>query len=291
MGLKEVLSRMKIVEIEPDVTVPDPVLEKAGGPAPRFSFDAPTSPTTSPGSPTSPVSPKGPKAASAGPANDIRDLLASMPPAKEIDVKALPVEPAEGGGGIPDFAAIFKSAGISDPPHGYSAYKVLEILSSPEFANLDSKAKAGALSGFLKMNPSGPVPITDVVQDAVRRDQALDKFEDFLRTKMKARTDQIEKENRDLQAEIDALALRNREKMDANRKALAEEEGRFARWQVIKRIEERKLFDAVAPFVETNPITTGSSGSGSSAAGETKPAAAAPSVPAAPPAPDSESPA
>jgi len=270
MGLKEVLSRMKIVEIEPDSTVADPLSAPAGAPAPRFSFDA----AASPASPMSPTSPKGAKAVSPGPPADIRDLLGSMPPPKEIDEKALPAEPADGGGGIPDFAAIFKSAGISDPPHGYSAYKVLEILSSPEFANLDSKAKAAALSGFLKMNPSGPVPITDVVQDAVRRDQALDKFEDFLRTKLKSRTEQIEKENRDLQAEIDALAMRNREKMEANRKTLAEEEGRFARWQVIKRIEERKLFDAVAPFVETNPITTGSSGSAGSEA------KAAPSVPA-----------
>jgi len=269
MGLKEVLSRMKIVEIEPDATVADPLPAPAGAPAPRFSFDA--------GAP--------PKTVSPGPPADIRDLLGSMPPPKEIDEKALPVEPAEGGGGIPDFAAIFKSAGISDPPHGYSAYKVLEILSSPEFANLDSKAKAAALSGFLKMNPSGPVPITDVVQDAVRRDQALDKFEDFLRTKMKGRTEQIEKENRDLQAEIDALAMRNREKMETNRKALAEEEGRFARWQVIKRIEERKLFDAVAPFVETNPITTGSSGSPGSSG------TAAPAAPSVPAAPDKESPA
>jgi len=270
MGLKEVLSRMKIVEIEPDSTVADPLSAPAGAPAPRFSFDA----AASPASPMSPTSPKGAKAVSPGPPADIRDLLGSMPPPKEIDEKALPAEPADGSGGIPDFAAIFKSAGISDPPHGYSAYKVLEILSSPEFANLDSKAKAAALSGFLKMNPSGPVPITDVVQDAVRRDQALDKFEDFLRTKLKSRTEQIEKENRDLQAEIDALAMRNREKMEANRKTLAEEEGRFARWQVIKRIEERKLFDAVAPFVETNPITTGSSGSAGSEA------KAAPSVPA-----------
>ena len=31
------------------------------------------------------------------------------------------------------------------------------------------RAKAAALTGFLNMNPSGPVPITDVVQDAVRR--------------------------------------------------------------------------------------------------------------------------
>ena len=282
MGLKEVLSKMKIVEIEPDPTVADPPAEASGGPAPRFSFDAPASskaPAPASGLPKMAPPP-------AGPPKDIRDLLGSLPPPKEIDEKALPkVETPDGGTGIPDFAAIFKSAGISDPPHGYSAYKVLEILSSPEFANLDSKAKAAALSGFLKMNPSGPVPITDVVQDAVRRDQALDKFEDFLRGKLKARTEQIEKENRDLQAEIDALAMRNREKMEGNRKALEEEEGRFARWQVIKRIEERKLFDAVAPFVETNPITTGSSAASAASGSEAKATPAAPSAAPAPSAP------
>jgi len=277
MGLKEVLSKMKIVEIEPDLTVADPLSDTPVAPVPRPGSAAAGFPAA--GSPA--VRPSGPP-------NDIRDLLAGLPPPKEIDEKALPVKAAAGGAEIPDFAAVFKAAGITDPPHGYSAYKVLEILSSPEFANLDSKAKAAALSGFLKMNPTGPVPITDVVQDAVRRDQALDKFEDFLRGKLKARTEQIEKENRDLQAEIDALALRNREKMETNRKALAAEEERFARWQVTKRIEERKLFDAVAPFVETNPITTGSSGS----TGEPKAASASKApVSSRPDRPEPESPA
>jgi len=279
MGLKEVLSKMKIVEIEPDLTVADPLSPTPVAPSPRPGSAAGTPPT---GSPAARLS---------GPPNDIRDLLAGLPPPKEIDEKALPVKAAAGGAEIPDFAAVFKAAGITDPPHGYSAYKVLEILSSPEFANLDSKAKAAALSGFLKMNPTGPVPITDVVQDAVRRDQALDKFEDFLRGKLKARTEQIEKENRDLQAEIDALALRNREKMETNRKALAAEEERFARWQVTKRIEERKLFDAVAPFVETNPITTGSAGS-SGSTGEPKAASASKApVSSRPDRPEPESPA
>ena len=254
MGLKEVLSKMKLVEAEDGAS----------------EFEAPVETPPATRLPAGPASLKGAP-------NDIRDLLGTMPPAREIDVKALPPETAHGGE-IPDFPSVFKAAGITDPAHGYSAYKVLEILSSPEFANLDSKAKAAALSGFLKMNPTGPVPITDVVQDAVRRDQALDKFEDFLRAKLKARTDQIEKENRDLQAEIDALALKNRDKMDANRKALSSEEERFARWQVIKRIEERKLFDAVAPFVETNPISTGTAGSAASPA----PAAAAKPAPGGP---------
>lgn len=250
MGLKEVLSKMKIVEMadEPPPSVLDvPARPAAGGTAPG--------PGKMPGQPT-----------------DIRDLLGTIPPPREIDEKVLVREQEKalekagaagagegsgGGGDIPDFDAVYRAAGITDPPHGYTAYKVLEILNSSDLANLDSRAKAAALAGFLKMNPAGPVPITDVVQDAVRRDQALDKFEEFLRGKLRTRTDQIEEENRRLQAEIDELARRNREKMDANRKELGSEEERFARWQVTKRIEERKLFDAVAPFVEANPISTG----------------------------------
>ncbi|MFP5288361.1 MAG: bZIP transcription factor [Thermoanaerobaculia bacterium] len=241
MGLKEVLSKMKIVEITPE--------------------EAPFSSSPSRGaSPPPPL----------GQPTDIRELLGTLQPPPEIDEKALaaaskPAEAApegEAGPGeiagmdIPDFAAVYRAAGIQDPPHGYTANKVLEILSSPDLANLDSRAKAAALAGFLRMNPTGPVPITDVVQDAVRRDQALDRFEDFLRTKLKARTEEMEKENARLQAEIDELVRKNREAMDKNRRALEQEEARFSQWQLTKKAEERRLFEAVSPFVETNPITT-----------------------------------
>jgi hypothetical protein len=256
MGLKEVLSKMKIVEIEPD--------DMPG-------LRMPPSPSApAPGMPTIPGPPP------AGQPTDIRDLLGTLQPPPEIDEKALAAAAPESGGedgedgdggGIPDFAAIYKAARIQDPAHGYTAHKVLEILSSPHLANLDSKAKAAALAGFLQMNPSGPVPISDVVQDAVRRDQALDKFEDFLRTKLKARTEQMEKENARLQAEIDDLVRRNREKMDANRHNLEKEEARLAQWQLSKKTEERRLFDAVSPFVEANPITTGEAASASPSPG------------------------
>jgi hypothetical protein len=234
MGLKEVLSKMKIVEIDPEEAA-------AAAPLAAPSMPGPKTPPPPPGMPA-----------------DIRDLLGTIPEPPAIDEKKLPPPSTdEGGGDIPDFPAIYKAAGVVDPPHGYSAYKVLEIFASPGFAALDTRAKAAALTGFLNMNPSGPVPITDVVQDAVRRDQALDKFEDFLRNKLGARGEQIDKENAQLQAEIDEVTRRNREKMEANRAALEAEQARFTRWQTTKRAEERKLFDAVNPFVEHNPISTG----------------------------------
>lgn len=261
MGLREVLSKMKIVEITPEEMASSPSSSSREGSAP-----APL------GQPT-----------------DIRELLGTLEPPPEIDEKAFAASASGGGPGgpgspgspgeiagmdIPEFAMIYKAAGIQDPAHGYTAHKVLEILSSSDLANLDSRAKAAALAGFLRMNPTGPVPITDVVQDAVRRDQALDRFEDFLRTKLKARTEEKEKENARLQAEIDELVRRNREAMEANRRALEDEEARLAQWQLTKKAEERRLFEAVSPFVETNPITTGEAAS-SSKPGPPAPAPAA----------------
>ncbi len=227
MGLKEVLSKMKLVELSPEETASAVPL----------------------------VTPKPPVP---GPPTDIRDLLGTLPEAPPIDEKVLAAETGhdEGSEEIPDFPAIYRAAGVSDPAHGYSAHKVLEIFASPGFAALDTRAKAAALTGFLNMNPTGPVPITDVVQDALRRDQALDRFEEFLRRKLEERTGQIEKDNAQLQAEIDEITRRNREKMEANRIAVETDQARLTRWLIVKRAEERKLFDAVNPFVEQNPIST-----------------------------------
>ncbi len=230
MGLREVLSKMKIVELDPDEVA-------AAAPPPSRT----------------------PPAKPAAGTVDINELLGTLPEAPAIDESKLAAAvPAGGGDGgdIPDFPAIYKAAGVTDPPHGYSAYKVLEIFSSPGFATLDLRAKAAALTGFLNMSPSGPVPVTDIVQDAVRRDQALDKFEEFLRGKQASRAQQVDKDNAQLQAEIDEVTRRNRERMEANRAALDGEQTRFSRWLTLKRTEERKLFDAVNPFVEKNPIST-----------------------------------
>jgi hypothetical protein len=219
MGLKDVLEKMRLIEVE----------RAAAGAAPPPSS-----------------------------ADVLREALEDLPAPRPIDERALEAEEAGGAGGeVPDFPAIYRAAGVSDPAHGFSAYKVLEILSAPDFAGLDAKAKAAALAGFLKMNPAGPVALRDVIQDAVRRDQALDRFEEFLRTKLRAAEERAARENLRLQAEIDALLAKNRERMEANRRGLEEELRRFQEWQTRKRAEEQKLQQAVAPFVEPNPISVG----------------------------------
>lgn len=247
MGLRDVLSKMKLVEIEArpgDAGEPAVAATPSGRPQPPSVEDILAS------------IPKTP------PRMDER-VLASAPapaqaqgPAQSGGAAGPAGEGTTGGVEIPDFETIYRSAGITDPAHGYSASKVQEILSSPEFAPLENKAKAAALAGFLKMNPSGPVPLADVIQDAVRRDQALDKFEEILRANIDRRAGQIEQDNARLQAEIDELTRRNRELMEANRRTLEAEQEKLSVWKTRKKIEEHRLFEAIAPFVEENPITT-----------------------------------
>ena len=276
MGLKEVLSKLKLVEMtEPGETAP----ASSGAPAPARS-----------------------PAGGQGDSRELEELLRNLPPPKPIDEAALAKRrragapapegsAAERSGGaataaersgrtaaaaehlsaaaaaaappdddleLPDFPSVYRAAGIGEPPHGFTAFKVLEMLHSPGLAELAPQAKASALAGFLRMNPGGPVAIAEIIQDAVRRDQALDRFEQFLQTKVAERQAAAEHANALLQSEIDSLTERHRATMAANVRAVTELTARLAEWSAGKRVEERKLQSAVAPFVEGNPISTDS---------------------------------
>jgi len=232
MGLKGILEKMKLVESD------EPALESSVA-----AIRAVPS-STAPRKPGVPAAP-------AAPPPSMKEIIHKVPAAR-LDEQSL-----SGGDEIPDFPSIYKASGIKDPAHGFTAHKVLEILNSPDLAALDTRAKAAALSGFLRMSPTGPVPIRDVIEDALARDTALDGFEGFLRMKLEARNADREKENAALQAGIDELARKNREKIQANLEAIAKEQERFASWQGRKRIEEQQLLDAIGPFVEQNPISVG----------------------------------
>ncbi len=254
MGLKEVLSKLKLVEVsEPASAGREAFSSTTLGRAPAGGKDSP----------------------------ELEELLRSLPPAKPIDESLLgkrrrggsapsaavsagsavagagaPAAVADDDLELPDFPAVYTAAGIGEPPHGFTAFKVLEMLQSPGLAELPPQAKASALAGFLKMNPGGPVAIGEIIQDAVRRDQALDRFEQFLQSKLAERQAAAERANAALQAEIDALSERHRAAMTANTRAVAELTARLTEWSAGKRVEERKLQSAVAPFVDGNPIST-----------------------------------
>jgi hypothetical protein len=154
------------------------------------------------------------------------------------------------------FDEIYQAAEIPVPPHGYSIVKVAEMMKSEHIRSMPTDVKRSSV--LVALDAAG-VDIKEVIQDAVRRDRALDTFE---RVQEKAVIDleaKRSRENAQIQAEIDKFVSEQRARIQANNDEVTREKERFFGWRLKKQEEEKRIFEAVAPFVSENPISTSSS--------------------------------
>jgi hypothetical protein len=159
--------------------------------------------------------------------------------------------PVSAAGG---FDEIYRAAEINPPAHGYSIMKIAEMLQSERIRTLPAEVKRNSI--LLALDASG-VKIEEVIEDAVKRDRALDGFE---RVQQKALNDleaRKESENQQIQAELDRLIQEHNARIQANKDEVAKEKERFYGWRLQKQQEEQKIADSVSYFVTENPITTG----------------------------------
>jgi len=103
---------------------------------------------------------------------------------------------------VADFSAVFAEAGIELPLHGYGIDKVAEMLDSKRLASLGREVKATAVMAALE---AAGVPLRDVIQDAVKRDKALDAFEAAKGREIQELHARTEVRLEEIKAEIDAF--------------------------------------------------------------------------------------
>ncbi len=154
------------------------------------------------------------------------------------------------------FAEIYNAAEIQAPAHGFTIAKVAEMLRSEHIRNLPREVKRSSV--LVGLEAAG-ASIQEVIEDAVKRDRALDTFESVQQQaveKLEARKTQ---ENQQIQAEMDRIVAEHRARMQSNADEVAKEKERFFAWRLKKQEEEQKIADAVSYFVVENPITTGAS--------------------------------
>jgi hypothetical protein len=154
------------------------------------------------------------------------------------------------------FDEIYKAAEIPAAPQGYSILKVAEMLQSEHIRSMPADVRRSSV--LVALDAAG-VDIKDVIQDAVRRDRALDTYERVQERAVNQMEAQKTQENTQIQADIDKYVAEQRAKIQANNDAVTKEKERFFGWRLKKQQEEKKISDAVAPFVTENPITTGAS--------------------------------
>jgi hypothetical protein len=186
-----------------------------------------------------------PASVSKSAAQSVAEIAASIEPAPQFTT---PVSDPT------SFEQIYKAAEIPAPPKGYSISKVSQMLESEHIRSLPSDVKKSSI--LVALDAAG-VDVKDVIQDAVRRDRALDTYERVQQRAVEELESRKAKENADIQAQIDKYVTEQRAKIQSNNDATSREKERFSGWRLKKQQEEKKIAEAVGYFVAENPITTG----------------------------------
>jgi hypothetical protein len=151
------------------------------------------------------------------------------------------------------FSEIYQQAEIPTPTHGYTIMKILEMLQSEHIRSLPAEVKKSSV--LLALEAAG-VSLKDVIEDAVRRDRALDTYERVMQKSVEELEQQKTEENHGLEQEMEKMVAEYRGKIQANNEALRRRKEDFFGWRLQKQQEEKRIADAVGYFVTENPITT-----------------------------------
>jgi hypothetical protein len=178
-----------------------------------------------------------------------------IPPAAFEDVNAPRIVRSAVAASVDSFEAVYDEAGIQLPAHKYGVDKVSEMLESKRLASLGREVKATAVLAALE---AAQVPIRDIIQDAVRRDKALDDFEGAKEAEVQELKAQSQARIAAIKDEIDALLREKNAEIEGLKSAAEAAEQAFVELQARKRKEEDRLHDVVSHFIEggDNPITT-----------------------------------
>ena len=152
----------------------------------------------------------------------------------------------------PDLETVYRSARIEVPPHGYTVFKVADMLRSEHLQALPTDVKRRSI--LVALEGAG-VSVDDIVRDAVRRDQALDTYERVLEKHHEDVANRIATENQQLESEIAQRVAELRARIDENNKAVAADQAELQAWRARKQQHERAIADAVAYFVTENPVS------------------------------------
>jgi hypothetical protein len=174
---------------------------------------------------------------------------------KRVQLKGHPVPESEKSSQFiltDDFHQIYKAAEIEASSHGYDIYKIMELLEGNDLKSVTADVKRCAILTALKITK---VDINDIIKDAVARDKALDGYEKLKLKSIDEFEEKKKAENQALETEIEEYLKVKNELIDSNKRSVGEARSKLANWQKLKQAEEQKIYDAITPFVSSNPVT------------------------------------
>lgn len=195
--------------------------------------------------------------ASAGPAPPqaprVADLVAGeQPPRFE--------QPAGGAGGDlsgKPLEEIYVEAGLGDTQ--CSVDELAQLMENPAIASQPMSVKVVAVN--LALSAKGVA--TDVpIADAVRRDRALDAYQEMLDERARSAEERNAARIQELTREAEEYLKRKQVEMEALRAETAEAKRQSVDFALRREAEEKRLAELISPFLQgkPSPVTIGSQG-------------------------------
>jgi hypothetical protein len=141
------------------------------------------------------------------------------------------------------YSDIYHAAGILSPSCGYGIHKVLDMLNSDRIRDLAPEIKRASV--LMAIEAAG-ASVDDVLQDAMRRQHALDTYESGQQKQIEEFESRKIKENSQIQAEMERITAHYADRIQRNQDQIAQEKEALRNWQMAKQHESHRIAEVMS---------------------------------------------
>lgn len=145
-------------------------------------------------------------------------------------------------GDLLSYEDIYHAAGIMSPHSGYGIHKVVEMLNSDRLRDLSKDIKR--VSVLMALDAAG-TSVDDLLQDALRRQQALASYEAARKKQLDDFEAHKSQENAKIEEEMERVRAHYGERIQQNRDQVAQEKEALRNWQAAMQHEAQRIAEVM----------------------------------------------
>ncbi|MFZ0732457.1 MAG: hypothetical protein WAM79_09050 [Candidatus Sulfotelmatobacter sp.] len=150
--------------------------------------------------------------------------------------------PSAPRGELLSYQDIYHAAGILNPPSGYGIDKVVDMLNNEHLRDLSKDIRRASV--LMALDAAG-MSVNDLLQDATRRQQALESYEGAKRKQMEEFESHKSQENSRIEAELERLKAHYAERIQRNHEQIEQEKESLRNWQMAMQHENQRISDVI----------------------------------------------
>ena len=137
---------------------------------------------------------------------------------------------------------IYHAAGIMNPASGYGIHKVVEMLNSERIRDLSKEVKRASI--LMALDAAG-TRLDDVLADATRRQDALNRYEAGKKKQMDEFESAKAREIKEVEEEMERVRAHYAERIQRNRDLVAQEKEGLRNWQMAMQHEIQRIAEVI----------------------------------------------